>query len=238
MDTLPKAAKHGDIESVRELLLVRDVDESDWGGCTALSHAAFLGNESIVKLLLSSGAATDIMDNDSSTAVKFAATKGHTSVIRQLAAHGADLEQSNMNGYTPLMAAASNGHEGTVRALLELGAKIDALGSREWTREWTATTCAATNNRSSVVRLLLEHGASATESNAIKCIDGHLVARKWHTPMIRMMLSYGADPAGCTSESVPLIRDCRRAVEDAVLKAGDRDVARICGDFVSMVDRL
>ncbi len=102
------------------------------GGRSALSWAAFRGNEPLVKLLLSRGAQVDGLAIGGSALIQ-AGWAGHAGVARLLLDAGAPVDQRDiMANYTPLhWAAASEYHDpALVELLITRSADVNAEGGQ------------------------------------------------------------------------------------------------------------
>ena len=74
---------------------------------TPLQDAAARGNESVVRLLVSLGAAPDAADNPAgATAVYLAAQYGRSSIVKVLAKCGASIDRPDNCGVTPVWMAS------------------------------------------------------------------------------------------------------------------------------------
>jgi ankyrin repeat protein len=149
--------------------------------------AAANSHESVVNLLLESGAEVD-RNGGGKTALMSAAAHGHESVVNLLLEKGAEVDQFGLDGETPLRLAAANGHESVVNLLLQKGAKVDQFGLDEE----TPLRLAAANGHESVVNLLLEKGAEVDRFG----LDGEtplrLAAANGHESVVNLLLEKGA----------------------------------------------
>lgn len=131
----------------------------------ALLQAAYSGNLSAVRELVSKGVSPDAADAELRTPLMWAAFNGHTPVVSYLLEQGAKLAARDGNGRGALMYASSGPFEETVEMLLDKGAEVDVQGTLEG---FTALMTAAAEGQIEVVRLLLGHGADP----ALKDKDG------------------------------------------------------------------
>jgi len=99
-----------------------DINARNAYGWTALMHAARVGNEELVTLILNHGAEVDARSDDGWTALMRAAVKGHEGVLRILLAHGAQVNLLDNGKATALHWAARKGHIVIVKTLLDAGA--------------------------------------------------------------------------------------------------------------------
>jgi hypothetical protein len=81
------------------------VDQKNIHGNTALIHAAWSGQDSMVALLLDKGAALDLKSGSGLTALMAAALKDRSGVARILLEKDAAIDMSNDKGKTALMIA-------------------------------------------------------------------------------------------------------------------------------------
>ncbi|ETI51637.1 hypothetical protein L915_04869 [Phytophthora nicotianae] len=99
------AVLNNDYNRVHQLLTKNGVDPNitDQTGCSALNHAALLGNAKICELLVASGASTNCAAHDGSSPLHKAAQGGRTSVVQLLLREGTDpyaLNKKGENAYT------------------------------------------------------------------------------------------------------------------------------------------
>jgi len=99
-----------------------DINARNAYGWTALMHAARVGHEDLVNLLLNHGADINAQSDDGFTALMRAAVKGHEAVVRILLKHGARIDLSDKGKATALHWAARKGHIVIVKILLDAGA--------------------------------------------------------------------------------------------------------------------
>ncbi|MEM9020000.1 MAG: ankyrin repeat domain-containing protein [Planctomycetota bacterium] len=130
------AVKHGRVDLVR-LLLDRNgqFEVRDANHVSALSHAAAIGSEPIIEMLLGRGAMTDPIDDQQRTPLHHAIRGAHTGAAKQLVRAGADVNHlclKEPTGYTPLHRCVSVGQDmiGVARLLLERGADVQAADPR------------------------------------------------------------------------------------------------------------
>jgi hypothetical protein len=94
-------------------------------GMSSLMYACSYSSdshESIVDLLLATGADVNANSKENDTALFWAAIGGRTSVVQKLIVSGANVNQVNNRGFTALMKAAERGNESVVRCLITNGA--------------------------------------------------------------------------------------------------------------------
>ena len=150
---------------------------------TAISEAAAGGFSKIVQLLLSAGAAVDLIDNNGWTALMSADNRD---VIRVLLDAGADLDAMDVNGWTALMLLDDID---LVEFLLAEGAAID----KENSYGWTALMWAAFNGLTDKVKFLLGTGADVVfRDNQGR--TALLLAYRGNRNAVEVLIEAGADP--------------------------------------------
>ena len=131
-------------------------------GClkTPLSIACQHGNMEAAKLLLDSGAETDVMDEAAESPMRKAVRSGHTAIVRLLLDNGANPHSEQSDGYdTYLCDAAWYDSIDIVESLLDAGADPDWVG--EYAK--TALDMAIYNGNLAMVRMLLESSGHTNE---------------------------------------------------------------------------
>ncbi len=128
-------------------------------GNTPLIHAAGLGSEELVTILLTAGANPNIANNSGCGAFTKAAGHGSKKIIDSLTAAGGKIKPFLD---AMLRAAAKENHVSLMEELLKMGAKMDGESS-----SWGNTPLhKAVNGKSGeAVLLLLEHGANKQAKN-------------------------------------------------------------------------
>lgn len=130
-----------------------DIDRRDDTGYSPLSYAAAGGGEAVVNLLIDRGATVDSRNDSGRTALMVAARFNRHQVVDLLLSRGARVDMADRDGYTALGIAAERGHGNLVRDLIGRGARTEALTQN-------ALHLAALYDHTSVVRVLLDEGAS------------------------------------------------------------------------------
>jgi ankyrin repeat protein len=161
-DLLRRYAAEGNVEEASKLLdsgNIRDINEADEYGYTALMWAVEHGHTKVVKLLLDNGA--DVNSRalrrglKKSTAFKNAVTYGHTEIVKLLLqCRNLDINAQGDTGVdTALMLAASHGHTEIVKLLLASGADIN-LRSESIYHNNTALMFANLHGHTEIVKLI------------------------------------------------------------------------------------
>jgi ankyrin repeat protein len=173
---LMAAIETDDESMVQAVLLAAGVDVNRTArphDKTALHHAAFYGNVTIVSLLIMHGAHVDAVDLDGATPLCYAALENNTAVMRCLLLHGAAMHGSG--AWAPLHAAATRNQTQAMVMLLARGHDVNVLDDMGF----NALTLAAGAGHSAAVVLLLHAGCTVqwqhasswnrTQANMIRC---------------------------------------------------------------------
>lgn len=164
-----------------------------WPAARALIIAAFTGSPEFIKHLLKAGATQDAF-------TKAALGEYDGSVVNERDPHG----------FTALMCAAGSRLPGKktteiVRQLLNKGADVKPRVNY-WLHEVDAVYLAANAQRPEIFRLLLEHGADATEALTPSLWNGG----DQFAELAEIALAHGADPNRATAEKQPLLNNLIR----------------------------
>lgn len=172
-----------------------DLNERDGFGWTALYHAAYNGQEAMVKLLLDSGAKANATNRNGATAFYTAAAHGYQSIAQLLLDQGANVNAEDINivssleGRTALHENANIGRHAMVGLLLENGADTATKDSHGL----TALHLAAQEGHQNVLEKLLSSGADVEA----KANDGktalHLATAKRQKATLKYLLEVGAN---------------------------------------------
>jgi len=124
------AAGNGDLETLRDLLEVEDINVNYQNryNNTALTLAAHEGHLEIVKALLADKRieVNEIGDYDESSALILAAREGHLEIVKVLLADKrVNINSKTSSGWSALWEAAFEKHTEIVKALLAAGADIN-----------------------------------------------------------------------------------------------------------------
>jgi ankyrin repeat protein len=226
------AACFGLRETARALLeRGADVEARSSDGWTALSSAAWTGQEAVVELLLERGANIEARTEHGWTALANASRNEHFGVVCKLLANGADIETETDNGWTPLRTAAFHQHDSVICLLLERGADIESKSDKGW----TALLTAALYQRESAIRLLLDKGANIEAKNSRGWTSLDQVVHRGDNNLTKLLLQNGARvDTKSEDRCTPLIRAAKGGDERTVqllLQAGaDRDTRDTQGE--------
>ncbi|RMJ19240.1 hypothetical protein CDV36_001057 [Fusarium kuroshium] len=132
-----------------------DIDAQDQiGDCTALTHAAWLGRDDFVELLLENGADPNRREQHGRTALHIAVKHGYSSIVTMLVDHGADID-ARVHSWTPLLLAAKHEWFQIPDYLVKKGADVNAADYHGR----TALHWAAHHSDERLAELLLQRGA-------------------------------------------------------------------------------
>lgn len=112
---------------------------------------------------------------------------GNVPAVKSLIAQGAQLEGRNWLGITPLIWASAVGNEASCSELIKAGAKVDAPS-----RYGTALSFAAMAGHSTIVRLLLDSGATANPERTDDISPLMTAAESGSLPVVHGLLAHKA----------------------------------------------
>ncbi|KAI9766660.1 MAG: hypothetical protein M1839_004783 [Geoglossum umbratile] len=173
------------------LQLGASMEACDSRGWTALHHAAWSGQASVLKLLLQQKRApyVDVADNGGRTPLSLAAEHGHVDTAALLIGEGADVGSADNVKQTPLHHGARGGQDAIVELLLTKGSPVNAAD----VDRWTALHFAAQYGYDQVVRLLLKSGAGVKLFGGRGWTAMHLAAQNGHATALQLILDSGDD---------------------------------------------
>ncbi|KAK6534041.1 hypothetical protein TWF281_005380 [Arthrobotrys megalospora] len=189
------ATKRGDNHIV-EFLLKHGavVNVAAQNGRTALHDAAIHNRSQVAQMLLDYGADVHVLDTSGKTPLFCAAEAGKAEVLKVLVEAGADGHAVIVSGETALYTASSKGYESIVQTLLEHGGRASV--NRYETRSLRTPLIAAVDNVlpfDSIVKLLLDAGASANAKDANGETAIFKATRHGHYDTVQLLLKAGAD---------------------------------------------
>lgn len=91
---------------------------------SALMLAAMQGELEIVRVLLTAGADTNLINDDENNTLWFACVSNQILIVHELLRYGCNINNQNVNGATCLIYSASTGKFDLVRELVQAGADI------------------------------------------------------------------------------------------------------------------
>lgn len=193
--TLYKAAISGDLTAVQQLIQHNPaaVDQRFEQHRTALHGAAKSGHQHMVSLLLSHGAAGDVVDACRLTPLHLAAQHGHVCIAQQLLDAHADVLATDLkSSNTVLHYAALHGHAQVARLLLQASKAAVHASNSQGARP---LHLAASKGHTAVVLQLLAAGATASLPDAEGLSALHKAASAGHAAVVRAFLQQQPLPA-------------------------------------------
>ncbi|GFO14115.1 ankyrin repeat and death domain-containing protein 1a [Plakobranchus ocellatus] len=185
MTSVHLAAKHGNIEVLKALLLQGvEVDDRDVEGKTAVHLAAEAGHKDAVDLLLDYTANPNSETVKEVTPLHLAAIEGHVEVCKSLVKYGCNVNAQNFQGNTALHLAANSNYKEVARVLVEAKCELDLPN----TRLQTPLHVAVESGHLDVVQILLAGGASmeAREKTGKSALQ--LAARGNYVAVVDMLI--------------------------------------------------
>ncbi len=116
--------KHLVATLLKDSKVVKNIDQKDKLGYTALARATLGNHRSIVKILIDRGASTRTVTQEENTLLMLAAISGHAKLVEYYMRTGIDLNHTDRAGYTAIMLAAAKGNVKIVDLLLSAGADL------------------------------------------------------------------------------------------------------------------
>ncbi|KAJ0972955.1 hypothetical protein J5N97_020914 [Dioscorea zingiberensis] len=186
------AAENGNVEVVREVLKVSDVQSAAIKASNsfdAFHIASKQGHLEVLKELLHVFPALDMTTSTSnSTALDTAATQGHIDIVNLLLETGANLVKiARSNGKTALHSAARMGHVEVVKSILH---KDPSIGFRIDKKGQTALHMAVKGHNKQMVLELLKPDPSVISLEDNKGNTAlHIATRKGRPDMVQALIS-------------------------------------------------
>ncbi|CAL8304547.1 unnamed protein product [Lota lota] len=189
------AARHGDRERLRKLLIYHSVYDKNDRGNTPLHEAAGAGMIGCVREILSMAAASGVFTEyvntratNGQTAVFMAADMGHLNVVKVLLTAGANINIKDKSGLTPLLAAVSNYKPAMAKALIKCGAEVHLTdASRQ-----SCLHLASAKGLSELVSMLLYFGSLDLRNKKQKTAI-YLAAENGHQECVEILANAGAN---------------------------------------------
>jgi uncharacterized protein len=198
-----------------------NINAATISGDTALIAAALRGNYASVKLLLERGADAKMLKDEGGSAIVAAATKGHLPVVKLLRRYGCEITAAAADGRTLLMLTCRGGYEELAVCLLREGASVHAVDTLYCTALHHA---AVFDDRGSIIKLLLQHGADLNVINYGGTVPLHFAVKCGSLANAEVLIAAGADvahsdAAGNTALHIA-VRDGRAADVKLLLEHG------------------
>ena len=195
------AIDHGHTAAMRTLL-ARGADinakfSQGEQGYTALRHAIVLEQPpDVAKLLLISGANTEIRDQHGVTPLHDAAALSLDEIVLLLLDFGANIHARTVHGNTALHVAAVRNHVSVVHILLERGAGKDA----RTVDGVTSLFMAAERGGEETVRALISSGADVEAEDDEGSTALHVAIKENHRSIVQILLEAGASTSSSSRD--------------------------------------
>lgn len=169
---------------------------SSFKGFTPLCIAVLVGDEEIVKLLLSRGANANFILDDGISPLHIAVLKGYVQIVGYLLNHGADINFACRSSYlkdcAPLHLAVLNGNEEITKLLLSRGAHANCTQDEDL----TPLHLAVQQGHFQILEHLLNHGAIVNCSCKRSPLNGFIplqvAVQKGNEEITKLLLRRGA----------------------------------------------
>uniref|UniRef100_A0A8C2AG22 CARD- and ANK-containing Inflammasome Adaptor Protein n=1 Tax=Cyprinus carpio TaxID=7962 RepID=A0A8C2AG22_CYPCA len=155
-------------------------------------NAVFMGDETLMALLLRVGAQINSVTQDGFTPLHLASQSGHTEAVAQLLEGKADIHVKDKQGRTALHWAAAQGEVGVIQLLLNSGSNTNATEKEKK----TPLHLAAMEGHTRAVSVLLAGKAKVGAKDMDGCSPLHYAARNGKERAARVLL------ASCKSKIV------------------------------------
>ena len=166
----------------------KTVFSSRWDSKFCIHEASKNSQESIVKLLLESGADPNAKDDQQSTPLHHAMySDGAISLAKMLIQAGADINAENRDQWTSLHIAAKHQNTEMVQMLVHEGADVHAR-ERE---NWTPLHVAAKHSSTEMVKKLIDLGADIFAKQKDRWMPLLYAVYRNSPSMIRVILTHG-----------------------------------------------
>jgi ankyrin repeat protein len=119
----------GDVDQLRRVLTMDNVDDVDGVNWTALVRSATNGQVECVKVCLEMGANVNVCDRGGATPLHYASSNGHVGIVQILLDAGAtvDVYTRSNGGWTPLYFAIHYNRVDIARLLIDRGASVSIV---------------------------------------------------------------------------------------------------------------
>jgi ankyrin repeat protein len=179
---LQLACNGTNVETMRQITEVVNVNATLQNGRTALHWACYYGKMAFVRQLLHRGASVHVVDEEGCTPLFWAVYSGHANVVRALLRHGADTEAKAADGSRPIHWAATYDHPTICEMLLMDNCNVNAM----YNYGMTALHHAAELGFDQIVTVLLAHGADVNLRVQDRTVQ-ELAADKQHKRVLQLL---------------------------------------------------
>ena len=172
-------------EAVKRELQAEKIEYTPAGFFRAIE----IGNERAVRLFMSGGVDTTMVNGSGWTLFTAAAVAGNLKAAQDLLNAGSDVNHRDPQGYTPLHWAAFKGFPRVTELLLGKGADVNARSKLGMTPLAQAAVC----GHEEIVKLLLDAGAEVDATDNEGWTPLHKAAADGHLPVVKLLLAAGAN---------------------------------------------
>jgi ankyrin repeat protein len=190
------------IEALIELIDTKNISMPAAKGRTALHEAADVGNEHVVKLLLSRGAAANAIDTARQTPLHLGSKGGFFGVCNCLLEKGKGVRVNlvDADGCVAFHYAAKNGHDSVLRRLLKAGSNVFASNKNGQLPLHLACEAA----KESTVKLLLDENARAGAQDRNGRTPLHYAAQSGTKRIVWLLVDSGATMCPDEDDILPI----------------------------------
>ena len=209
-----------------------DVDAVDERGCTALMHAARLGNAETVQALLQGGARPELLNADGETALHLALAHGQDRCVALLASDGrAAAVRTRDGGVTALMmAVAAGAGAATVAMLCRACCQSQLALQRTDVLGRTALIHACMGGNAGAAKLLLESKADPDVADVDCSTALHAAAEHGALECAALLLRGGARPDAEDAAGLTPLGVAERAAGDSLRHLATLELLESFGD--------
>ncbi|XP_057693320.1 ankyrin repeat domain-containing protein 26-like [Corythoichthys intestinalis] len=222
MGTFHRAALHGDLNKLEQLVQIVGINHVDKENRTALHIACSLGNVELVKYLVKRNIKIDLCDKHHKSALLMAVEAQHEPCVNILLEHKANLNLADLKGNTPLHIASWIPSISTAISLVKHNADINAKNLEGI----SPLTMAVEKDHINVAEFLLKKGADVNILDRRRRSPLMIAAGKGRLQMVRILLKFGANTnlTDCRGQSAMDYADmecrdrCKKAIGDHIKK--------------------
>jgi ankyrin repeat protein len=156
---------------------------------TLLQIASRSNLQSIISVILQSGADIEEQDSSGNRALHHSARRGHEKLTSMLLEKGAEAGAKNKFGSTPLIQAAGHGHGGVLKLLLERGASVNENSLESG----NALQAACSKGSILLCQILIDNGAEVNAQGGQFGNALQAASYRGHEAVVRFLVDRGAE---------------------------------------------